>query len=94
MIIRGVFCPLFNFALCWKFNIITHTRQTHVVICVMDILVVNEALSKNRHWKGRKWLVKHKIYINNNNKTYSYKAGLISPPRLQEHTKLVLWNQF
>ena len=33
----------------------------------------------------------YKIYINNN-KTYSYKAGLISSPWLQEHTKLVLRN--
>ena len=59
----------------------------------MDILVVNAALSKNRHGKGWKWLITHKIYINNN-KTYSYKASLISPPRLQEHTKLVPRNQF
>ena len=55
----------------------------------MDILVVNAALLKNRHRKGRKLLDTHKTYINTcNNKTYSYKAGLISPPRLQEHTCL------
>ena len=59
----------------------------------MDILVFNAVLSKNRHGKGRKWLVTHNIY-KNNNKTYSYKAGLISPPRLQEHTKLVPRNRF
>ena len=41
-----------------------------MVICVMDILVVNAASWKNRHEKGGKWLVTHKIYINNN-KTYS-----------------------
>ena len=52
----------------------------------MDILVVNAALSKNGHGKGRKRLVTHKIYINNN-KTYSYKAGLISPP----HTYVVFF---
>ena len=55
-------------------------------------LVDNAALWKNHHGKGRKWLVRHKIYINNN-KIYSYKAGLISPPCLQQHTKLVLQNK-
>ena len=33
------------------------------IYCVMDILVVNAALSKNRHGEGQKWLVTHKIYI-------------------------------
>ena len=37
-------------------HVIIHTRQTHMVICVMDIFVVNVALSKNRHGKGQKWV--------------------------------------
>ena len=93
MVIRGVICPflILRFARTSTYHH-AHTIDT-VVICVMDILAVNAALLKKRHGKGRKWLVTHKIYINNN-KTYSYKAGLISPPRLQEQTKLVLWNHF
>ena len=28
-----------------------------MIICVMDVLVVNAALSRNRHGKGRKWVI-------------------------------------
>ena len=42
-------------------------------ICVMDILVVNAASSRNRNRKGQKWMVMYQIYINNN-KTYGSNA--------------------
>ena len=30
-----------------------------MIISVKDILVVNAALLKNRHGKGRKWMITH-----------------------------------
>ena len=40
-------------------HINTHSRETHMIICVMDFLVVNAALLRNRYGKGRGWMVTH-----------------------------------
>ena len=60
--IRGVYCPVFNSALCYKFSISSCTHDRHImIICVIDISVFNAPLLRNRHGKGRKWVVMHKI---------------------------------
>ena len=61
MEICGVYCSLLNFVLCLRFSIssCTHDRHIIMIICVMDILVDNAALLRNRHGKGKKSVVRH-----------------------------------
>ena len=55
-----------------------------MIICCMGIWLTNAAQPRNHGGKGRKWVVTHSRY-DNNKEIDNYRAGLTSPPRLQQH---------